>query len=135
MKVGKPKQIFLSHSIKDHVFVQKLAAELRRQHLPVWISTHHLIGAQAWQDEIGRALHASDWFLIVLSPHSVKSMWVKRELQYALSEQRLENRIVPVLLKRCQVDKLSWTLSNIQQIDFTHHYLNGLKKLLKIWKL
>jgi hypothetical protein len=37
-------------------------------------------GAQQWHDEIGTALKRCDWFLLVLSPQSVRSMWVKHEL-------------------------------------------------------
>jgi hypothetical protein len=61
----------------------------------VWYSRTHLRGAQEWQQEIGLALRRCDWFVVILSPRSVKSMWVKRELSYALNQRRFENRIIP----------------------------------------
>ena len=38
-----------------------------------------------------------DWFLLVLSPQSVRSAWVKHELVYALQASRYRGRIIPVL--------------------------------------
>jgi hypothetical protein len=42
--------------------------------------------AQQWHDEIGAALRRCDWFVLVLSPHTVESIWVKRELLFSPAE-------------------------------------------------
>ncbi|HMO65667.1 MAG TPA: toll/interleukin-1 receptor domain-containing protein, partial [Verrucomicrobiota bacterium] len=81
----------------DHAFASWLATELRAAGVPTWFSVTHLKGGQQWQDAIGRALCRCDWFAVVLSPAAVKSMWVERELHYALREPRYRNRIIPVL--------------------------------------
>ena len=60
-------------------------------------------------------------------------MWVKRELNYALREGRYEDRIVPVLYKRCDYQRLSWTLGAFQMIDFSRDFAKGCRALLKIW--
>jgi hypothetical protein len=72
-----------------------LADFLGLQGIPVWYSEHRIIGAEQWHDEIGEALQRCDWFAVLLSPHSVRSQWVKRELVYALSDVRYAERIVP----------------------------------------
>ena len=92
-----PHEAFLSHSSLDHDFVTGLADALRRHGVPVWYSRTNIMGAQQWHDEIGAALRRCDWFLLVLSPNAVASMWVKRELIFALQQNRFENRIVPLL--------------------------------------
>lgn len=100
-----------------------------------WYSERHIRGAQQWHDEIGVALKRCDWFLLVLSPQSVASKWVKRELLYALQDDRYEQRIIPALFRRCDFDKLSWTLSSFQLVDFTRDFDAGCRELLRMWGL
>lgn len=60
-------------------------------------------------------------------------MWVKRELGYALNQERYQNRIVPLLFKKCDYGALSWMLPQIQLIDFTKDYWQACENLLRIW--
>ena len=130
-----PAEIFLSHSDCDRQFVEDLVAMMRRHGLPVWYSRTNILGAQQWHDEIGAALHRCDWFVLVLSPSAVESMWVKRELRFALQQNRFENKIVPLLYQPCDYDQLSWTLSSFQMIDFTQTFEQGCRDLLLLWGL
>ena len=106
---------------------------LRDHGVPIWFSGGNIIGAQQWHDEIGRALERCDWFVVVLSPASVKSRWVKQELLFALNERRYQNRIVPVLRKDCNHRALSWTLRSFQMVDFTGEFEAGCASLLRVW--
>lgn len=90
-------------------------------------------GAQQWQDEIGLALHRCDWFVVILSPKAVKSMWVKRELSYALIQKRFENKIVPVLYRHCDYERLHWVLASTQAVNVTGEFASGCRDLLRIW--
>lgn len=60
-------------------------------------------------------------------------MWVKRELAYALQQRQYENRIVPVLLAPCDHDRLSWTLSIYQFVNFTPGFEVGCRALMRVW--
>lgn len=106
-----PQEIFLSHSSSDRAFADSVAETLRNHGIPVWYSRINILGAQQWQDEIGEALRRSDWSIIILSPNSVESMWVKRELMFALNADKFADKIIPVLYQPCQYETLSWTLS------------------------
>lgn len=130
-----PKEIFLSHSDKDRRFASSLAEVLRRHNIPVWYSRSNLVGAQQWHDEIGAALERCNWFVLVLSPDSIKSRWVKHELLFALDNRRYNGKIVPLLLKPCKYTKLSWTLPTFHVIDFTQKRADGYHELLKVWGL
>ncbi len=134
MKATQMREVFLSHASQDHEQAAQLRKILLAHHLPVWFSPHHIRGAQQWQDEIGDALARCGWFLLFLSPHAVKSMWVRRELNYALMEKRYQNRIVPVLFKKCDVRALSWILPQFQMIDFTQDYWQACDRLLQLWR-
>lgn len=135
MSAALPQEVFLSHSSLDREFAGTLAEVIRRHGIPVWYSQTNILGAQQWQDEIGAALQRCDWFGVVLSPRSVESMWVKRELLYALQQSRFENRIVPIVYQASDYERLSWALSLFQMIDFTHGLEHGYRELLRIWGL
>lgn len=129
----KPTEAFLSHSDKDRAFVTKLAGVLLRRGVRFFYSRKHLKGAQQWHDEIGEALARCDWFLLVLSPAAVRSEWVKRELLYALQSDRYRDRIAPLLHRDCDSERLSWTLSGFQLIDFTAGFDEGCGQLFRCW--
>jgi hypothetical protein len=133
MALALPHELFLSHSSQDLEFIDLLADKIRGLGVPVWFSRANIVGAQQWHDEIGAALQRCDWFAVVLSPRSVESMWVKRELLKALEQRRFENRIIPILFQPCDHERLSWTLSFFQMIDFTGSFANGLREFLRIW--
>ena len=133
--VVRPAEAFLSHSSKNLAFASKLAKVLSAHRVGTFFSKKHIRGAQQWHDEIGAALKRCDWFLVVLSPQSVASQWVKHELIYALQANQYKERIVPVLYKTCDADQLSWTLSSIQSIDFRKDFDQGCHDLLALWGL
>ncbi len=99
-----PKEVFLSHSNSDKKFADSLSEILRKHGIPIWYSQTNILGAQQWHDEIGEALKRCDWFIVILSPHSVQSMWVKREVMSALNNDRFANKIIPILYQSCDYD-------------------------------
>ena len=129
------RDVFLSHASLDNAQARQLRDLLVAHGVPVWFSPHHIKGAELWQDEIGEALARCNWFIVILSPHSIKSKWVKRELQYALDESRYDNRIKPISYKPCNYKDLSWTLGASQFVDFTTGFDEGCRNLLRVWGL
>jgi hypothetical protein len=79
--------------------------------------------------------HSATWFLVVLTPDSVRSQWVKRELLFALNEERYHERIIPLLYKPCKYSQLSWTLPEYELVDFTGEFEAGCRQLLRIWHI
>jgi hypothetical protein len=53
---------------------------------------------------------------------------------YALDDPRYEERIIPVLYRNCDSDRLSWVLRSFQRVDFTVGFERGAQALLRIWK-
>jgi hypothetical protein len=127
-----PSEVFISHSSKNAIFIGRLTDVLAKHGVKSFVSKTNIRGAQQWHDEIGTALRRCDWFLLVLSPQSVRSAWVKHELIYALQENRYKGRIIPVLYKNCDQDALSWTLSAIEWVDFRKDFDEACEQLLHI---
>ena len=128
-----PKEIFLSHSSQDQAFAIQVADTLNRHGLPVWYSPTNIIGAQQWLDEIGTALERCDWFIVILSPYSIKSKWVRYEFNAALLEDRFNGKIVPVRYAPCPEKELSWLLPQLQIVDFTASHDDGFTQLLRVF--
>ena len=129
----RPNEVFLSHAARDRRGADRLASALRRHGVPVWYSQTNIVGARQWHDEIGDALARCDWFVLLLSPNSVRSRWVKHELHYALRDQRYDERIMPVVLRPCEPARLSWTLPGIQMVDASQDFHEACRQILRTW--
>lgn len=130
-----PKEIFLSHSSRNRTRARRLAETLRSHGVPVWYSETNINGAQDWHEEIGRALKRCDWFIVLLSSYSVKSIWVKRELLYALNHKQYENHILPVMIGDCDPEELSWTIGMFQSVDMRTYNTASYQHLFQTWGL
>ena len=130
-----PREAFLSHANDDREIAERLAHVLAAHNVPVWYSRRSIVGAQQWHDEVGAALVRCDWFLLLLSPSSVRSKWVKRELLYALQDDRYDGHILPLLCRSCDLAGLSWTLSQFQTVNLTDDFETGCRRLLRVWGL
>jgi TIR domain len=129
------RRVFIAHSSRDRRFVGRVARILDQHKISYRYSATHIVGAKQWHDEIGHALTHCNWFLVVLTPDAVRSKWVKRELVFALSEDRYSNRIVPLVCKPCNYSRLSWALRTLEMVDFTDSFETGCERLLRVWRL
>jgi hypothetical protein len=107
---------------------------LRDHGVPAFFSPSNLIGAQQWQDEILAAIQRCDWFLALLSPDAVQSMWVRRETAHALDDRRYDGKIVPLMYRPCDLGRLGW-LRQFQFVDFQGDFDTGCRDLLRVWGL
>lgn len=130
-----PRELFLSHSTQNLQTASAIAGTLRAHGVPVWHSQTNLLTAQQWHDEIGSALGRCDWFMVLLSNDAVHSVWVKRELLYALTHSQYENRIMPVVVEHCNFEALSWTLGQFQMADYSSDSDVAYAQILARWGL
>lgn len=105
-------QVFISYSRDDMEFVQRLAMDLNRLGLDVWWDLSDIRGSDVWERKIEEGLTSSQYFIVVLTPASLESRWVRREY---LSADNTGIRIIPLKLKPYDVTPL--TLRDIQPID------------------
>jgi hypothetical protein len=129
-----PHEVFLSHASQVAEMAEHIAQVLRDHGVPTFFSPSNIVGAQQWQDEILQGLQRCDWFVVLLSPSAINSMWVKRETAFALNDRRYENRIVPLLYRDSDLGPLAW-LRLYQFVEFRGQFEDGCRDLLRIWGL
>jgi tetratricopeptide (TPR) repeat protein len=105
--------VFICYSRKDEDFVLKLATNLKRQGVPVWLDQWDIDSGANWNRTIEKALDECNRLLIILSPSSVESDEVQSEWLEVLD---LKKVVVPILYQTC---RMPFRLKPIQYIDFT----------------
>lgn len=128
-----PKEVFLSHSSKNRTVATRVSKTLSNHGISVWYSPKSIKTAAQWQDAIGAALNRCDWFVVLLSPASVGSKWVKWELAYALRHSQYDDHVLPILIKPCDFEKLSWTLGGFQMASLDGDSAKGYTDILGTW--
>jgi formylglycine-generating enzyme required for sulfatase activity len=93
-------QIFISYSRKDIAFIEQLSIDLKTAGLEAWYDLTGLEGGAHWSREIEKAIKASEYVIMVLSPDSVSSSWVEEEILYA---RKLKRKIIPLLYRDCEL--------------------------------
>src|SRR3954469_5773414 len=93
-------RVFISHSSLDHAVVEReIIVPLRQNGVQTWYSPDNVETAAEWETRIREGLRKCDWFLVVLTPQSVQSEWVKSEVDWALTEKK--GCVIPVLVETC----------------------------------
>ena len=97
--------LFLSHNSFDKPFVRKLSADLQAAGVQVWVDEAEIRVGDSLIDRIAEGIAGADYLGVVLSPRSVESLWVQRELNIALSREigGRKTKVLPILLEECEL--------------------------------
>jgi len=97
--------LFLSHNSSDKPFVRRLAGDLRAAGVRVWLDEAEIRVGDSLIAKIADAIADAEYLGVVLSSRSVKSAWVEKELNIALSReiggQKL--KVLPILMETCEL--------------------------------
>ena len=126
--------IFISYSSNDRDKAEQLSELLASGGVSVWIDRQGIVGAEKWATEIVEGINSCSTFLLLISPHSIESENVLRELSLA-SEKR--KRVLPVVLKRVLLpSSFEYPLAGLQQVEFSdidgilHAHKHGVSKVV-----
>jgi len=135
-------KVFVSHSSKDKEFVLRLATDLRtREGIDAWLDQWEINPGDIIPERIEEGLSEADVLILVLSPDSVNSPWVKYERQAWLTMQiedekrarqearPLTRRLIPVLYRDCQKPGFLQPIRHVKITD--QDYEHGFKRLVR----
>jgi hypothetical protein len=101
---------FISYSGKDQLFAERLYADLQARGVRCWFAPHDVQGGKKLHEQIDDAIRVHERLLLILSPDSINSEWVKTEIAKARKREVLEKRrmLFPVLLKISYKELKEW---------------------------
>ncbi|MEQ1638521.1 MAG: toll/interleukin-1 receptor domain-containing protein [Methylococcales bacterium] len=116
-------QVFLSHTTADKDVVEAIGSFLTKRGLTVWIDSWRMTAGDSLVAKIGEGIELSDRLVVCLTPTSVESNWVKKEVATGLVMELAEDKglgekfVAPALLIPCKVpimlrDKLYANFTN-----------------------
>ena len=124
--------LFLSHSNVDSEFALKLGTDLEKGGIRVWIYEAEMMIGDSLIEKISKAIDETDYLGVVLSQSSVKSEWVKKEVNIAMTQEIQGKRVkvLPLLLDNCEVPAY---LQDKVYADFRNpsNYERELRKIVK----
>lgn len=110
-------KVFISYSGADEKWADRLRKALAPQGVEVWNPASQISPGENWGLKYGKALQNSDGVVVLLSPDSVKSDWVRHEIEYALSSPQFRDRLIPVVVRA--TDEIPWILRKLNVIRAT----------------
>jgi hypothetical protein len=124
--------VFISHSNHDQPFIDEILLPAFRSHgISFWYSKEDIKTADEWERSIVQGLEECQWFLVVLTEKAETSKWLKAEVQWAMEHR--EKKIIPVLLRDCDITRVHLVLNTIQYTDLRRDQQAGLQSLVNIW--
>lgn len=107
-------RIFVSHAHEDHAWCRTFVEALRLGGANVWYDEHNL-GYGALDEETERELGDRPIFIVILSPASVRKLWVRREMDTAirLRDENPERVILPVIAEKTEIPLRWWTYERV----------------------
>ena len=110
--------IFISYSSKDREKAEQLAELLASAGLSVWIDKQGIGAATSWSGEITQAITDCKVFVVLLSPNSITSHNVSKEVSLASERKK---KILPVdLIPTDLPNDLAYHLAGIQRTSLTN---------------
>ena len=124
-------RLFISHATADRKFVEdELLGLLRALGFDPWFAETDIQTSEQWERSILGALKSSKWFILVMSPRSAASEWVKDEIAWAIDEA--PDCIVPIMIEDCNPRDFHIRLPRIQHLDFRQSQKKAHEQLIRL---
>jgi hypothetical protein len=85
---------FISYSTKDQEFAERLYADLQNKGVRCWFAPHDIASGKKIHEQIDEAIRLHERLMLILSPASIESEWVKTEIAKARKREVRERRRV-----------------------------------------
>jgi hypothetical protein len=97
-------KVFISYSSLDRIITRRIVARLKKEGFSTWLDEHQLLAGDPLAEGIGTAISRAKAVLVVISANSIKSRWLKYELNIATERMvRGECRVIPIVIDNAQL--------------------------------
>jgi hypothetical protein len=117
---NKEFDIFVSYSHTDRSLVEQIAKELKRHHILLWYDGWQMKPGDVLRKRILHGIENADYFLVLISEHSLKSSWVDYELNSAMIDEieKAQVRVIPAIMGSIVHTQLPPDLRAKNHLDF-----------------
>ena len=123
---------FISYSREDTAKQKRIVRELRERGINLWVDIENLTpGTPTWEREIEKAIRGATGIVVLLSPESNNSEWVRREISFGEQHRK---RIFPVLIEGDDHTSTPLRLASHQRVDLRAKFEAGLDELANALK-
>jgi hypothetical protein len=106
---------FVSYAAKDRAWARELRSHLLAVGIDAWIDADEILPGDNWRKRIGNALESVDALLVLISPASVHSESLRRDLQFAMGSERFERRVISVIVEPAA--EMPWILHQFPSVS------------------
>jgi formylglycine-generating enzyme required for sulfatase activity len=133
MAETKPIQIFLCHASEDKAAVEAIYDQLKALGYKPWLDKKDLLPGQLWEEEIPKAIRASDFILIFLSKNSIpKRGYVQTEFKLTLDAwMRVPQGMIHTIPVRLDDSEIPDQFRKYQWCN--HFEADGFETLLRVF--
>jgi hypothetical protein len=125
----KAMRTFLSYDSRDAQIAEQLLPRLVAQKLDIWDPAREIYPGSNWLLEMGQALERADGIVFLISENSAESVALLHQVEYAISNRRFKDRVVPIMLSR-DLKNVPWVLNTMGVIDAADHDMERVAKLV-----
>jgi hypothetical protein len=122
-------KVFISHAHGDQDVVRGLAKHLAKFGYEVLDPAQELGPGDNWALKIGEALEACQAMIVLVSPESAKSEWVRREIEFALGSANYERRLISLEVR--PTDNMPWILRKLPLIRLGKNRTEAVKHIVE----
>jgi hypothetical protein len=126
---GSELRVFISHASTDSQIAERLGMRLQAMGYNSWYAEWELTPGDSIVTKIQDSMAACDVLIVALSPNSVKSRWINRELNSSLMAQLGGQQVlvIPALIETCDIPAL---LSDTRYINLREDFEEGFVRIL-----
>ncbi len=114
--------VFICYAREDLEIRDKVRLALARHGITAWIHDKDILKGEDYVRAIDEGIEKADSLLFFISPESVVSEFCLKELAYA---EKLNKRIIPLLIKKTDIKTQPETIRKLQYADFTDNAQDG----------
>jgi hypothetical protein len=132
MSASPTPYFFVSYSREDTAKQRRIVRELRQRGINIWVDVENLVpGTPMWEREVEKAIRESTGLIVLLSPESNNSEWVRREISFGEQHRK---RIFPALIEGDDHTATPLRLASHQRVDLRTKFEAGLDELASALK-
>lgn len=117
--IEKKKKVFLSHSSKDKIIVDKYFNELQKSQLKAWYDKEEIIAGDSITSKVSEGLMECELGILFLSDNflSKQSGWTEAECNYFINSRMKKNKSLIVVNLGLDLDQIPPLLQDYKYID------------------